>query len=103
DAGVAAGGIDDGLVPRQASVGNRIANHLQRGPVFDRAAGIAPFAFPPQLDAGQVALEQRQPYERGVPDVIADGVDAGERAHGMRSLPAAAAWPMRSSFLMAST
>src|SRR5262249_44899412 len=99
-AGVAAGRVDEDLFAREPAVGDGVADHLQRRPIFDRATGIAPFALAPQLDAGQAGLEASQAHERRVPDCLADGSDAAH--HGMARLPEAGA-PMPSSRLMAST
>ena len=76
DAGVAAGGFDDGFARRQAAVGLGLFDHGERNPVLDAAGRVEPFQLRPDFNGGvrghMVDGNQRRVAD-GVQDVSIHG------------------------------
>ena len=51
DAGVAAGGVEEGLAGDEQTAGAGVAHHGGRGAVFDASAGVGPLGFGQKRDA----------------------------------------------------
>ena len=66
DAGVAAGGIEDGLARRELSRQLAGANHAIRGPILHRTAGIVPFRLGENANARELMPDAQQGNQRRV-------------------------------------
>src|SRR5262249_6459641 len=53
DAGIARGRIEDGLARHEPALADTLLDHLERGPVLHRAAGVETLDLAEQADAGR--------------------------------------------------
>ena len=72
DAGVAAGGVEQGLTGREQAAGAGVGHHGGCGAVFDAAAGIGPLGLGQEGDAGESADDLVQADERGRADAFGE-------------------------------
>ena len=72
DAGVAGGALDDGAAKFQLSIGERVANDEEGGPILHRLAGIHEFGLAEDFTAGRVRC-RLQANQRGVADGFKNG------------------------------
>ena len=77
DAGVAAGGVDDGFAGSESAGFQAGLDHAECGAVFDGAAGIEPFGFGGEFDVGELAADAFESQQRRVADAIEDGLPCG--------------------------
>ena len=77
DAGVAAGGVEEDFPGASWPVRCGFADDAGGGAVFDAAAGVVPLGFTEQMNAGKVAREIVERYERRVADAAEHGAGGG--------------------------
>ena len=70
DAGVAAGGVEQGFAGSEQAAGAGIADHGRGGAVFDAAAGVGPLRFGQQRDALKAADDLVEPQQGRGPDLF---------------------------------
>jgi hypothetical protein len=59
--------------PSDQAAADRVLDDERRGSVFDGAAGVGPFSFAEDLDAGKMLRQLVQADERGVADAFEQG------------------------------
>ena len=70
DAGIAAGGVEQGAVVGQPAGPLAIQDHVQPGAVFHRPAGIEELRLGVDFDARKLRIQLRQAQQRRVADLI---------------------------------
>ena len=73
DAGVAAGGVDDGFAGGELAALKTSVNHTERRAVFYRAAGIEPFGFAADFHVFKFAADAGEAQQRAVTDARENG------------------------------
>ena len=73
DAGVAAGGVEQGFAGREQAARDGVAHHGGRGAIFDAAAGIGPLRLGQKGDAFEAAHRLLDADEGRVPDAFGKG------------------------------
>ena len=83
DAGVAAGGFEDGLIRGELACGFRRLDHGQGRAVLDGAAGVEVFQFDVDLHPG-MGVEAVQAHDGGLPDEFQNRVGLAQHS-GIRT------------------
>ena len=84
DAGIAAGGIENGPVVVQFAGALAIEHHVEGGPVLDAAAGVEILGLAVDFDAGELALNLFQAQQGRITDGREQRLGFGARKTGNR-------------------
>ena len=68
DAGVAAGGIEQGLTRAELAAESSFSNDVGSGAVFHRATGVVPFGLAQKCHGGQMRSEPIKAQQRSIAD-----------------------------------
>ena len=79
DAGVAAGGVNDGFAALQCAAREPRLNHVERWPVFDGAAGVEPLGLSVELNMTEFPAQAFEPQKGSIPDTAEQAFTATTR------------------------
>ena len=83
DAGVAAGGLDQGVTRLDLPPRLGLHHHRQRGPVLDRTRRIIAFEFG-ENDVVTARVDALQAHKRGVTDIVFQRLELHEKARATK-------------------
>ena len=73
NAGVAAGGVNNGLAALQGTTGQTCLDHAQRRPVLHGAAGVEPLGLGTEFDIWEFPANAFQPKQGRVTNTVQQG------------------------------